>query len=192
MAIKQEYIIDCGFNDGYIVSGTTGIYKNTGYKETSSYPVLEEKANTERFTLIDLWQLGTFGSENVKQTYDKEEDVSIVKEEDIYKFASRCIKEIVDGLEDKIAQAIIEEIEEDGGETVKLIKNEYAKYTTKPVQVIDVEEYAEEIAEEIINEQGDIDDLTKAVTYELHDGIKADILRFAYKYCEQRGYDLND
>ena len=192
MAIKQEYVIDCGFNNEYIISGQTGIYKDTGYKETPNYPVLEEEANTERFTLIDLWQLGVFGSENVKQTYDKEEDINIIKEEDVYKFASKCIKEIVDGLEDKIAQAIIEEIEEDGGETVKLIKNDRAKYCTRPIQIIDIEEYGEEMAQETINEQEDIDYLTKGVTIGLHDGIKADILAFAYEYCEKMEYDLND
>lgn len=192
MAIKQEYLIDCGYNDEYIISGQSGIYKNTGYKETPNYPVLEEKANTERFTLIDLWQLGTFGSENVKQTYDAKEDINIIKEEDVYKFASKCIKEITDGLENAIAQAIIEEIEEDGEETVKLIKNENAKYCTKPVQIIDVQEDGEESAKEIINEQGNIDDLTKYVTDGLHDGIKADILAFAYEYCDKMGYDLDD
>ena len=191
MAIKQEYVIDCGYNDEYIVSGKSGIYKNTGYKETSNYPILEEKANTERFTLIDLWQLSVFGSENI-QTYDKKENINIVKEEDIYVFASRCIKEITDGLEDAIAQAIIKEIEEDGEETVKLIKNENAKYCTRPIQIIDVENYGEEMAQETINEQEDIDYLTKGVTIGLHDGIKADILEFAYKYCEKKGYDLDD
>lgn len=192
MAIKREYLIECDFGEEYIVSGQSGIHKDTGYKETPEYPILEEEANTERFTLIDLWALGTFGSENVEQTYDTKEDISIIKEEDVYKFASECIQYITDGLEYKIAQAIIEEIEEDGEETVKLIKNDNAKSCTRPVQVIDVKEYGEEIAQEIINEQGDIDDLTKAVTYGLHDGIKADILAFAYKYCEKMGYDLND
>lgn len=192
MAIKQEYLIKCDWDSEYIINGKSGIYKDTGYKETSEYPILEEEANSKRFTLIDLWQLGTFGSENVEQTYDAKEDINIVKEEDVYKFASRCIKYITDGLEKKIAQTILQEIEEDGEETIKLIKNENAKYCTRPVQIIDVEEYGEEIAEEIVNEQGNIDDLTKAITYGLHDGIKADILTFAYKYCEKQGYDLND
>ena len=192
MVIKQEYLIDCGFNNKYIISGQSGIYRNTGYKETENYPVLEEEANTERFTLIDLWQLGTFGSENVKQVYDTKEDINIVKEEDIYSFASECIEFITDGLEKAIAKAIIEEIEEDGEETVKLIKNENAKYCTRPVQIVNVKEYGEEIAQEIINEQGNIDDLTQAVTYGLHDGIKDSILRFAYKYCEEKEYDLDD
>lgn len=192
MAIKQEYLIKCDWDSEYIIVGQSGIYKNTGYKETSEYPILEEKANSKRFTLIDLHQLGVFGSENVEQTYNEKEDVNIVKEEDVYKFASKCIKEITDGLENAIAQAIIEEIEEDGEETVKLIKNENAKYCTRPVQIIDVEDYGKEMAQEIINEQGNIDDLTKAVTYGLHDGIKADILTFAYEYCEKGGYDLDD
>lgn len=192
MAIKREYMIECDFGEQYIISGQSGIHKNTGYKETPEYPILEEEANTERFTLIDLWALGTFGSENVEQTYDAKEDVSIIKEEDIYKFASKCIQYIADGLEYKIAQAIIEEIEEDGGETVKLIKNENAKYCTKPIQIIDVQEEGEESAKEIINEQGNIDDLTKYVTNGLHDGIKADILAFAYEYCDKIGYDLDD
>lgn len=192
MAMKQEYLIDCGFNDEYIISGQSGIYKDTGYKETVEYPVLEERANTKRFTLIDLWQLGIFGSENVNQTYDEENEISIVKEEDVYAFASKCIKEVTDGLENAIAKAIIEEIEEDGEETIKLIRNENAKYCTRPVQIIDVQEYGEEIAEEIINKQGDIDDLTESVTYGIHDGIKADVLEFAYEYCEKKGYDVDD
>ena len=194
MVMKQEYLIKSGFfkDDEYIISGQSGIYKNTGYKETENYPILEEEHNTKRFTLIDLWQLGVFGSENVKQVYDEENEISIVKEEDIYTFASQCIKEITQGLEDRIAQAIIQEIEEDGEETVKLIKNRSAKYCKRPVQIIDAKEYGEEIAQEVIDEQGNIDDITTSVTYGLHDSIKADILAFAYDYCEKQGYDLDD
>ena len=192
MAIKQEYLIKCDWDSEYIIDGQSGINKMTGYKETENYPILEEDHNSKRFTLIDLWQLGVFGSENVEQTYDAKEDINIVKEEDVYKFASRCIKYITDGLENAIAQAIIEEIEEDGKETVKLIKNENAKYCTRPIQIIDVEDYGKEMAQETINEQEDIDYLTKGVTIGLHNGIKADILAFAYEYCKKMGYDLND
>lgn len=61
------------------------------------------------------------------------------------------------------------------------------------VQTINVKEFGEEIAQDLICEYGndlDIDNLTEAVTLALHDGIKADILAFAYKYLEDKGYIL--
>ena len=194
MAIKQSLIIkDEISKEEYFVGGQSGVYTKTGYKmKSDNYPILNESDNTERFFLVDLWQLGVFGSENCKGTYDKKNDISLIKEEDVYHYASKCIKEITKGLEEAIAQAIIEEIKNDEEETVKLIENESAKYHIRPVQIIDVEEYGEEIAQEVISEKGDIDILTTSVTYGLHDGIKADILAFAYKYCEEQGYDLND
>lgn len=192
MVVKQELVIR-DENGEFYIGGKSGIYTNTGYDmQSGNYPILKEEDNTERFFVVDLWQLGVFGSENCKATYDKENDIALVKEEDVYHYASKCIKEVTKGLEKAIAQAIIEEIKDDGGETVKLIENENARYYTKPIQIIDVEEYGEEVANEIISEQGDIDDLTTSVTYGLHDGIKSDILEFAYKYCEKQGYDLDD
>lgn len=193
MAIRQWLKIkDVNLNEEYYISGQSGIYTEDGYKKGDNYPILTEEDNTKRFFVVDLWQLGIFGSENCKSTYDKENDINLIREEDVYHYASKCIKEVTKGLEQAIAETIIEEIKGDEEETVKLIENKKAKYCTRPVQIIDAEEYGEEVAHEIISEQGDIDDLTKSVTYGLHDGIKADILAFAYEYCEKQGYDLYD
>lgn len=193
MAIRQWLNIkDVNLNEEYYISGQSGIYTKDGYKKGDNYPILTEEDNTERFFLVDLWQLGVFGSENCKSTYDEKNDINLIKEEDVYHYASKCMKEVTKGLEEAIAQAIIEEIKGDEEETIKLIKNNNAKYHIRPVQIIDVEEYGIDVAQDVIYEQGDIDDLTTQVTYGLHDGIKGDILAFAYEYCEKQGYDLND
>ena len=125
MAVKQNFIIkDENLNEEYIICGQTGIYTNDGYKKNSlNHPILTEDDNTERFLLIDFWQLGIFGSENCKQTYDKENGINIIDEKDICNFAQQCVQHITEGLEQKIVQTIKEEIEEDGGETIKLINN---------------------------------------------------------------------
>ena len=124
MAIKQSLIIEDEISKKkYFVGGQSGLYTNTGYKmDSDNYPILNESDNTERFLLVDLWQLGVFGSENCKSTYDAENEIHLIKEEDVYHYASACVKEITKGLEQAIAQAILEEIEEDGEETIKLIK----------------------------------------------------------------------
>ena len=191
MAIKQWLKIkDENLNEEYCLTGQTGIYTEDGYKKGDNYPILTKEDNVKRFYLVDLWQLGVFGSENCKSTYDEENDINLIKEEDVYHYASKCIKEVAKGLEDAIAQAIIEEIKGDEEETIKLIENENAKYCIRPVEIIDKEEYGEEVAQEVISEQGNIDNLTTSINIGLYDGIKGDILAFAYEYCEKRGYDL--
>lgn len=63
----------------------------------------------------------------------------------------------------------------------------------KEIQTINCKEFGETIAQELIDEYGDdlnIDHVTEEVTYALHEGIKADILYFAYNYLEDKGFDI--
>lgn len=55
------------------------------------------------------------------------------------------------------------------------------------IQTINVKEFGEEIAQECFDEYGedlDIDHIYNEVTYALHEGIKADIVYFAFKYLD--------
>jgi len=55
------------------------------------------------------------------------------------------------------------------------------------IQTINVKEFGEEIAQDCFDEHGkdlDIDHIYKAITDALHDGIKADIVYFAFKYLD--------
>lgn len=120
MAIRENYKIKT--NDAeYILTGQSGIFKEEDYSNKGQQFLLN-KDKTHRFILIDLWQLGVFGSENVKQTYDEQEELNIVTEEDIVKYTEDVVKYINDGLFDRIKESIIEEIEADEQETMKLIR----------------------------------------------------------------------
>lgn len=120
MAIKENYNIKT--NDRkYIMTGQSGVFKQEDYIDYGQ-EFLENDEKTHRFLLIDFWQLGVFGSENCNQTWDDEKEINIVTEEDVDKYTEDIIKFINDGLFDEIKQAIISEIEEDGEETVKLVR----------------------------------------------------------------------
>lgn len=121
MVIKETYEIKTSSNDEYIITGQSGIFKKEDYKNKGQKFLLSED-KTNRFILIDLFQLGVFGSENCHQTYDENEELNIVTEEDIIKYTEDIIKHINDGLFDEIKQAIIDEIEADEQETVKLVR----------------------------------------------------------------------
>lgn len=121
MAIKETYEIKTSSNDEYIITGQSGIFKEEDYKNKGQNVLLSED-KTNRFILIDLFQLGIFGSENCHQTYDENEELNIVTEEDVIKYTKGVIKHINDGLFDEIKQAIIDEIEADEQETVKLVR----------------------------------------------------------------------
>ena len=65
---------------------------------------------------------------------------------------------------------------------------ESALINIKEIQTINIKELGEEIAEECILNYGEdlnIDNIYESVTYELHDGIKADIIYFAFKYLDE-------
>lgn len=58
----------------------------------------------------------------------------------------------------------------------------------KEIQTINIKEFGEEIAEECYREHGenlDIDHVYEDITIALHDGIKADIAYFAFKYLDE-------
>lgn len=122
MAIKQVLEIkDRTMDEEYVIVGRQGVYCKEDYKKTNDYFLLN-KDKTERFILVDLYQLGVFGSENCHQTYDENEELNIVTEEDINKYTEDVIKHINNGLFDTIKEAIIEEIEADEQETIKLVR----------------------------------------------------------------------
>ena len=55
------------------------------------------------------------------------------------------------------------------------------------IQTINVKEFGADIAHDSFEEQGenlDIDHIYEAITDALHDGIKADIAYFAFKYLD--------
>lgn len=57
----------------------------------------------------------------------------------------------------------------------------------KEIQTINVKEFGEEIAEDCLRDYGenlDIDHIYEEITYALHEGIKADIAYFAFKYLD--------
>ena len=63
------------------------------------------------------------------------------------------------------------------------------------IQTINVKEFGEEIAQECVVENGEdlsIDDIYKSITYALHDGIKADIVYFAFKYLDENGIKYDE
>lgn len=63
------------------------------------------------------------------------------------------------------------------------------------IQVVNVKEFGEEIAEECYMEWGKdlcIDHIFKEVTNALHDGIKADIVHFAFKYLDDNSIEYKD
>ena len=63
------------------------------------------------------------------------------------------------------------------------------------IQVINVKEFGEEIAQELASLHGDdlsIDHIYTDITYALHDGIKADIAYFAFKYLDDNNIPYND
>ena len=69
MAIKETYKIET--NDSkYIFTGQSGIFKQEDYDDHRQ-EYLSDEDKTHRFILIDLWQLGVFGSENLHQTWSK-------------------------------------------------------------------------------------------------------------------------
>ena len=120
MAVKQSLIIkDEGLNEEYIIVGQSGVYSQADYKSNHE-PALFDDDLSKRFVLIDLWQAGVFGSEMVKQTYDKENDINIIEEKDIDAFVQEIIDYINDNLNEVIKEHIIEEIEADEGENVIL------------------------------------------------------------------------
>lgn len=114
-------IKDKTMDEEYIIVGHKGVYLKEDYKKTNDYFLLG-KDKTERFILIDLYQLGVFGSENCHQTYDENEELNIVTEEDINKYIEDVIKYINYELFSTIKEAIIEEIEADEQETIKLVR----------------------------------------------------------------------
>ena len=121
MAIKETYEIKTSSNDKYIITGQSGIFKEEDYKNKEQ-TVLVDEDKTNRFILIDLFQLSVFGSENCHQTYDEDEELNIVTEKDINKYTEDVVKYINDGLFDTIKEAIIEEIEADEQNTIKLVR----------------------------------------------------------------------
>lgn len=65
----------------------------------------------------------------------------------------------------------------------------------KEIQVINVKEFGEEIAEECYMEWDKnlcIDHIYKEITNALHDGIKADIAYFAFKYLDNNNIEYED
>lgn len=57
----------------------------------------------------------------------------------------------------------------------------------KEIQTINVKEFGEEIAEDCFREHSkdlNIDHIYEEITYALHEGIKADIVYFAFKYLD--------
>lgn len=57
----------------------------------------------------------------------------------------------------------------------------------KEIKTINIKEFGEEIAEDCFREHGEdlsIDHIYEEITYALHEGIKADIAYFAYKYLD--------
>lgn len=65
----------------------------------------------------------------------------------------------------------------------------------KEIQTINVKKFGEEIAQDCFCEQGEdlnIDHIYEAITYALHDGIKADIAYFAFKYIEDNNIPCED
>ncbi len=121
MAIKETYKIKTSSNDEYIITGQTGVFKQEDF-ENKGQKFLINEDKSKRFVFIDLWQLGIFGSENCHQTYDEQAELNIVTEEDVIKYTEDVIKYINDGLFNEIKQAIIDEIEADEQETIKLIR----------------------------------------------------------------------
>ena len=120
MAIKETYKIETN-NSKHIITGQSGIFKQADYNNDDQEYLLDEN-KTHRFILIDLWQLGVFGSENVHQTWDEDKELNIVTEEDINKYTEDVIKFINDGLFDAIKEAIVDEIKDDAEETIKLVR----------------------------------------------------------------------
>ena len=91
MAIKEILTIkDEVLNEKYHIFGKRGVFIESGYKMENDDSVIDEKNNTKRFILIDLWQLGVFGSENCNQLYDEEKDINIIREEDFYICLRMC------------------------------------------------------------------------------------------------------
>ena len=120
MAIKENYEIKTN-DEEYIITGQTGVFKEEDYKNKGQQFLIDED-KTHRFVLIDLFQLGVFGSENCHQTYDEQAELNIVTEEDVIKYTESIIKYINDGLFNRIKESIIDEIEADEQETVKLVR----------------------------------------------------------------------
>lgn len=68
-------------------------------------------------------------------------------------------------------------------------------YDSDEIQIIDVKEFGEEIAQKLASLHGDdlnIDHIYKDITYSLHDGIKADIAEFAFKYLDDNNIPYDD
>lgn len=121
MAIKQNLILkDENMNEEYSICGQNGVYKQADYKGNNV--LLSEADRVGRFILIDLWQIGVFGSENCHAEWNDKEKVNIVTEENIDDFVNQAVDYITDGLFNTIKQEIIEEIINDEEETIKLIK----------------------------------------------------------------------
>lgn len=121
MAIKQSLIIkDEILNEEYYITGQIGIYREDGYKKDNDYPILKEENNTKRFYLIDLWQVGVSGSEQCPYTYDKENDINIIDENELDKFVKDAVKYATKDLFKNIKAHIIDEIEADEKENIVL------------------------------------------------------------------------
>lgn len=120
MAIKETYKIETNISK-HIITGQGGIFKQEDYDDHEQ-KYLSDKDKTNRFILIDLWQLGVFGSENVNQKWNEKEQLNIVTEEDINKFTEDTINFINTGLFSEIKEAIIDEIKADEEETIKLVR----------------------------------------------------------------------
>lgn len=122
MAMKQILNIEDKMMDKkYTIVGQSGVYVEEDYNKTNSYFLLNaDKSN--RFIMVDLWQIGIYGSENCNQTYDEEAELNIVTEKDVIKYTESIVKYINDRLFDAIKESIIDEIEADEQETIKLVR----------------------------------------------------------------------
>lgn len=122
MAMKQVLDIkDRMMDKEYTIVGQSGVYVEEDYNKTNNDFLLNaDKSN--RFIMVDLWQIGIYGSENCNQTYDEETELNIVTEEDVIKYTESIVKHINDRLFDAIKESIIDEIEADEQETIKLVR----------------------------------------------------------------------
>lgn len=113
MIIKDEIL-----NEKYDIDNQKGICMQSDYFYNKER-IYTKKDESNRFILIDLWQIGIVGAENCNGQWDKN-GVKIVTEKDIDEFVQQSIDYINEDLFFKLKENIINEIKEDNKETIIL------------------------------------------------------------------------
>ena len=114
MIIKDEVL-----NEKYEIDNEKAICVQSDYfyNQNRTYTSKDE---SQRFILIDLWNIGMVATENCNGQWDEKNEVKIVTEKDIDEFVQQSIDYINEDLFLKLKENIINEIKEDNKETIIL------------------------------------------------------------------------